>query len=74
MTLVNVPNPLKISIGGCEEGMWPLFSGAFFSYRSSLTVSFFLPFARRLLITFRPFFVAIRSRNPCVFFLFRLWG
>jgi hypothetical protein len=54
--------------------MWPLFSGEIFPYRSSLTVNFFLPDARRLLITFRPFFSAIRARNPCVFFLFRLCG
>jgi hypothetical protein len=30
------------------------------------TESFFLPLALRRLITRRPFFVAIRTRNPCV--------
>ena len=37
---------------------------------SSLTVSFFLPFALLLLRTFRPLTVAIFSRNPCLFLLF----
>ena len=43
-------------------------------YRSSLTVSLWRPFARRRARTARPFFVAIRCRNPWVFFRFRLWG
>jgi hypothetical protein len=42
--------------------------------RSSLTVSFHRPFARRLESTLRPFFDAIRARNPCVLRLFLLWG
>ncbi len=33
-------------------------------YRSSLTVSFHRPFARRLASTRRPFFVFIRARKP----------
>jgi hypothetical protein len=70
---VNVPKPRRVSIDGREGGMGPRFSGLW-SYRSSLTESFFLPAARRRLITFRPFFVAMRSRNPCVFFLFLLCG
>jgi hypothetical protein len=37
---------------------------------SSETVSFFLPFLRRLANTRRPLAVAILSRNPCLFFLF----
>lgn len=43
---------------------------------SSETVSFFLPVARLLDKTFRPFFVAILSRNPCLFlrFLFDGWN
>jgi hypothetical protein len=40
--------------------------------RSSLTVSFFRPRARRRARTLRPFFVAMRARNPCVFRRFRL--
>jgi len=47
---------------------------AFLTYRSSLTVSFFLPRARRRARTFRPVFVAMRARNPCVFFRFLLCG
>ena len=42
--------------------------------RSSLTVSFFRPAARRRARTFCPFFVSIRERNPCVFARFRLFG
>ena len=41
---------------------------------SSETVSFFLPFARRAANTLRPLAVAIRSRNPCLFFLFLFEG
>jgi hypothetical protein len=37
---------------------------------SSATVSLALPFALRDASTFRPFLVAIRLRNPCLFFLF----
>jgi len=33
-----------------------------------------LPFALRLLMTFLPFFVLMRSRNPCVLFRFSLFG
>lgn len=43
-------------------------------YPSSLTVSFFRPFARRRANTFRPLFVAMRWRKPCVFFRFRRCG
>jgi hypothetical protein len=35
-------------------------------YRDAVTVSRFRPFARRRLSTRRPFFVAIRTRNPWV--------
>jgi hypothetical protein len=45
-----------------------------FTYRSSLTVSFLRPRARRRARTFRPFLLAMRSRNPCVFFRFLLCG
>ena len=41
---------------------------------SSETVSFARPFARRAANTRRPFFVAILSRKPCLFFLFLLEG
>jgi hypothetical protein len=41
---------------------------------SSLTVSFFLPFALRAANTFLPFAVAILSLKPCLFFLFLLDG
>ena len=47
---------------------------SFLTYRSSLTVSFFLPRARLRASTLRPVFVAMRARNPCVFFRFRLCG
>lgn len=43
-------------------------------YRSSLTVSFQRPLARRRANTFRPSFDFMRSRNPCVFLRFRLLG
>ena len=46
----------------------------FLTYRSSLTVSFFRPRARRRARTLRPSLLAIRSRNPCVFFRFLLCG
>ena len=46
----------------------------FFTYRSSLTVSFLRPRARRRARTFLPSLLAIRSRNPCVFFRFLLCG
>ena len=45
---------------------------SFLTYRSSLTVSFFRPRARRRESTCRPFFVAIRSRKPWVFLRFLL--
>jgi hypothetical protein len=38
------------------------------------TVSRFRPFARRRFNTFRPPFVFIRSRKPCVFFRRRTLG
>jgi hypothetical protein len=41
---------------------------------SSDTVSLFLPFARRAANTLLPFGVAIRSRKPCLFFLFLFEG
>ena len=46
----------------------------FFPLYSSETVSFARPFARRAANTRRPFFVAILSRKPCLFFLFLLEG
>jgi len=50
------------------------FGGAEFQTYSLLTVSRFRPFARRRLSTSRPFFVLIRTRNPCVFFRWRVFG
>lgn len=41
---------------------------------SSQTLSRFRPFARRRLMTSRPARVDMRSRNPCVLFLFKLLG
>src|ERR1700730_17105986 len=41
---------------------------------SLLIVSRFRPLARRRLITRRPFFVLMRTRNPCVFRRCRLFG
>ena len=41
---------------------------------SSETVNLARPFARRAANTRRPFFVAILSRKPCLFFLFLLEG
>lgn len=43
-------------------------------HRSSATVSRFRPLARRRLSTIRPFFVDIRTRNPCVFLRRRVLG
>ena len=43
-------------------------------YRSSATVRRLRPLARRRLSTMRPFFVAIRTRNPCVFLRRRVLG
>jgi hypothetical protein len=40
--------------------------------RAGYTVNLFLPFARLLLRTARPPLVAIRTRNPCVRFIFVL--
>ena len=75
ITLVKDPNPRRFSIDGWTRGKnAPTFWQVFFLYLSLLTESFFLPAARRRLITFRPFFVAIRARNPWVFFLFLLCG
>ena len=47
---------------------------AYLPWCSSDTDSFLRPFARRADSTRRPFFVAIRSRKPCLFALFLLWG
>ncbi len=44
------------------------------TYRLSLTVSRFRPALRRRLSTLRPFFVAMRARNPWVLRRFRRWG
>jgi hypothetical protein len=64
MTLVKDPNPLRVVIDGCKRGKnAPSFQGLC-CYFSLLTESFFLPAARRLLMTFRPFFVDILARNP----------
>jgi hypothetical protein len=41
---------------------------------SLLTVSRLRPFARRRFSTRRPFFVLIRTRNPCVFARWRVLG
>lgn len=41
---------------------------------ASLTVNRFLPFARRRAKTFLPFFELMRSRKPCLFFLFLRLG
>ena len=41
---------------------------------SLLTVSRLRPFARRRFSTSRPFFVLIRTRNPCVFLRWRVFG
>ena len=41
---------------------------------SSETVSFFLPLALLAANTLRPLAVAIRSRKPCLFFLFLFEG
>lgn len=43
-------------------------------YPSSETVRRFRPFARRRARTIRPFFVDMRTRNPCVFFRRRVLG
>ena len=40
----------------------------------SLTVRFFLPLERRRASTRRPFFVAIRERNPCLLARLRRLG
>lgn len=42
--------------------------------RRSLTVSHFRPLARRRASSLRPFFVAMRERNPCVLERFRRLG
>jgi len=44
-----------------------VFGGAEFQDYSLLTVRRFRPLARRRFSTRRPFFVLIRTRNPCVF-------
>ena len=41
---------------------------------SLLTVRRLRPFARRRFSTSRPFFVLIRTRNPCVFSRWRVFG
>ena len=41
---------------------------------SLLTVSFLRPLARRRFSTRRPFFVLMRTRNPCVFARWRVLG
>jgi hypothetical protein len=42
--------------------------------RSSLTVNLYLPLARLLARTLRPFLVAILDLKPCLFNLLRLLG
>ena len=54
--------------------MWLFGNYFFFPLYSSETVNFARPFARRAANTRRPFFVAILSRKPCLFFLFLLEG
>ena len=55
-------------IGRVPENM------AYLPWCSSLTVNFLRPLARREANTRRPFFVAMRSRKPCLFTRRRLWG
>ena len=50
------------------------FGGSESQSYSLLTVRRFLPFARRRFNTRRPFFVAIRTRNPCVRLRWRVLG
>ena len=47
---------------------------AYLLFFSLLTVSFLRPLLRRADITRRPLGVLIRSRKPCLFFLFRVEG
>ena len=49
-------------------------SPALAHYPSSETVSRLRPFVRRRFSTMRPFFVAIRTRNPCVLLRRRVLG
>jgi hypothetical protein len=52
----------------------PVCNYFFLPLYSSETVNLARPFARRAANTRRPFFVAILSRKPCLFFLFLLEG
>ena len=52
----------------------PRGENGYFPWCSSETVNFLRPWARREANTRRPFFVAIRSRKPCLFTRRRLCG
>gem|GEM_PF-2713105 len=49
-------------------------NGNYFFPTSSDTVSFLLPFLLRAVMILRPLAVDIRSRKPCLFFLFLFEG
>ena len=51
---------------GAAANSFVRFEGRQSAYGSLLTVRRFRPFARRRFSTSRPFFVLIRTRNPCV--------
>src|SRR5262245_6512185 len=57
-----------------ERRMRALLGKPAMGYLSSLTVSFFLPRARRRASTARPFLVDMRVRKPCVLARLRLFG
>ena len=64
--LLQIAKAYRMSSGYGNYFFLPLYS--------SETVNFARPFARRAANTRRPFFVAILSRKPCLFFLFLLEG
>ena len=67
-------DPLSILFAKFVGFLLESISRFFFASIYFATVSFFLPFALRLLRTARPSVVRIRNRNPCVFALFLFLG
>ena len=65
---------IKKPCGGSQTAQFFVRKTNYLCVFSLLTVNFLRPLARREAITRRPLAVAIRSLNPCLFFLLRCDG
>lgn len=71
--VLEFPSPAETA-GGRQASCWSHAAARSDGYRDGVTVRRLRPFALRRLSTRRPFFVAIRTRKPCVRFRCRRFG